>query len=235
MEYNKTRVLVVDDDVHIAELISLYLEKEGYEVYEVYNGRDAIEAFKKFAPSMVLLDIMLPEIDGYQVCREIRQISKVPIIMISAKGDVFDTVLGLELGADDYIVKPFDAKELLARVKAVLRRYDDKKEDETQKIVYPDLTINPSTYTVTFKDKELSFPPKEFELLLCLAKHPNQAFTREKLLDKIWGYEFAGDTRTVDVHIKRIREKLNLKEKLKENDKWGIITVWSVGYKFVVK
>lgn len=229
MENTKTKVLIVDDDVHIAELISLYMEKEGYETYEVYNGRDAIEAFKKYNPQMVLLDIMLPEIDGYQVCREIRQISKTPIIMLTAKGEVFDTVLGLELGADDYIVKPFDSKELVARVKAVLRRFDNKREDDIKKIVYPNLVINQNTYTVTYHDKELTLPPKEFELLLCLAKHPNQVYTREKLLDKIWGYEFVGDTRTVDVHIKRIRGKLT------ENDNWGIVTIWGVGYKFAVK
>ncbi|MGN1318929.1 MAG: response regulator [Lachnospirales bacterium] len=229
MEITKPKILIVDDDMHIAELISLYMEKEGYEVYEAYNGREALEAFKKYAPQMVLLDIMLPEIDGYQVCREIRQISKTPIIMLTAKGDVFDTVLGLELGADDYIVKPFDSKELVARVKAVLRRYDDKKDDNNKKIVYPNLVINQSTYTVTYHDKELALPPKEFELLLCLAQHPNQVYTREKLLDKIWGYEFVGDTRTVDVHIKRIREKLT------ENDSWGIVTIWGVGYKFAVK
>lgn len=229
MDNIKTKVLIVDDDVHIAELVSLYMEKEGYETYEVYNGREALEAFKKYNPQLVLLDIMLPEIDGYQVCREIRQISKTPIIMLSAKSEVFDTVLGLELGADDYIVKPFDSKELVARVKAVLRRFDAKRDDDVKKIVYPNLVINQSTYTVTYYDKELNLPPKEFELLLYLAQHPNQVFTREKLLDKIWGYEFVGDTRTVDVHIKRIREKLN------EKDSWGIVTIWGVGYKFAVK
>lgn len=229
MENTKAKILIVDDDVHIAELISLYMEKEGYETYEVYNGKDAIEAFKKYDPQMVLLDIMLPGIDGYQVCREIRQISKTPIIMLSAKGEVLDTVLGLELGADDYIVKPFDSKELVARVRAVLRRFDDKKDTDVKKIVYPDLVIDQNTYTVTYHDQELSLPPKEFELLLCLAQHPNKVYTREKLLDKIWGYEFIGDTRTVDVHIKRIREKL------KENDNWSIVTIWGVGYKFLVK
>lgn len=229
MENTKAKILIVDDDMHIAELISLYMEREGYETYEVYNGRDAIDAFKKYNPQMVLLDIMLPEVDGYQVCREIRQISKTPIIMLTAKGEVFDTVLGLELGADDYIVKPFDSKELVARVKAVLRRYDNKKDDDVKKIVYPNLVINQVTYVVTHNDKDLNLPPKEFELLLYLAKHPNQVFTREKLLDKIWGYEFVGDTRTVDVHIKRIREKLQ------ENDDWGIVTIWGVGYKFSVK
>ena len=225
----KLRVLVVDDDVHIAELISLYMEKEGYETYEVHNGDEVMDAYKKFDPHLVLLDIMLPGIDGYQVCRKIRQISNVPIIMLTAKGETFDKVLGLEMGADDYIVKPFDSKELVARVKAVLRRYDTKRENEVKKIVYPNLIINQGTYLVTYHGKDFSLPPKEFELLSFLAQHPNQVFTREKLLDKIWGYEFVGDTRTVDVHIKRIREKLNL------DDPWSIMTVWSVGYKFNVK
>lgn len=225
----KLRVLIIDDDVHIAELISLYMEKEGYETFEIHSGDEAIEAFKKFDPHMVLLDIMLPGIDGYQVCRKIRQISNTPIIMLTAKGDTFDKVLGLEMGADDYMVKPFDSKELVARVKAVLRRYDTKKENEIKKIVYPNLVINQGTYLVTYHGRDISLPPKEFELLSFLAQHPNQVFTREKLLDKIWGYEFVGDTRTVDVHIKRIREKLN------QDDPWSIMTIWSVGYKFSVK
>jgi DNA-binding response OmpR family regulator len=172
---------------------------------------------------------MLPEIDGYQVCREIRQISSVPIIMLTAKGETFDKVLGLELGADDYIVKPFDPKELLARVKAVLRRYDKKETDTVNQIVLPNLTINYTNYTVSYHDKELELPPKEFELLHFLATHPNQVFTREQLLDKIWSYEFMGDTRTVDVHIKRLREKMT------HPDVWGIKTVWGVGYKFESK
>ena len=223
---SKLRVLIVDDDVHIAELISLYMEKEGYETYEVHSGNDVMEAFKKFDPHIVLLDIMLPSVDGYQVCRQIRQLSNTPIIMLTAKGETFDKVLGLEMGADDYIVKPFDSKELVARVKAVLRRYDIKRENEVKKIAYPNLVINQGTYLVTYHGEDISFPPKEFELLSFLAQHPNQVFTREKLLDKIWGYEFVGDTRTVDVHIKRIREKLN------KDDPWSIMTIWSVGYKF---
>lgn len=226
---SKLRVLIVDDDVHIAELISLYMEKEGYETEEVHSGDEVMEAFKKFDPHIVLLDIMLPGIDGYQVCRQIRQLSNTPIIMLTAKGETFDKVLGLEMGADDYIVKPFDSKELVARVKAVLRRYDTKRENEVKKIVYPNLVINQGTYLVTYHGKDVSFPPKEFELLSFLAQHPNQVFTREKLLDKIWGYEFVGDTRTVDVHIKRIREKLN------KDDPWSIMTIWSVGYKFNVQ
>lgn len=228
---NKMKILIVDDDTHIAELISLYLNKEGYETREAYDGRRAVEEFKAFSPHLVLLDLMLPEKDGYQVCREIRQISTVPIIMLTAKGEVFDKVLGLELGADDYIVKPFDAKELVARVKAVLRRYNMKSSDSDagKQIVVPNMTIDQATYLVTYHEKELALPPKEFELLNFLAQHPNQVFTREQLLDKIWGYEFIGDTRTVDVHIKRLREKLPYE------DVWTIRTVWGVGYKFEIK
>lgn len=224
------KILIVDDDVHISELIALYLAKEGYDTKQVYSGKKAVEEFSKYSPHLVLLDIMLPEMDGYQVCREIRQISKVPIIMLTAKGEVFDKVLGLELGADDYIVKPFDSKELVARVKAVLRRYEYKEVTEVSKqIVVPNMTINESNYVVTYHGEELELPPKEFELLNFLAKHPNQVFTREQLLDKIWGYEFMGDTRTVDVHVKRIREKMPY------DDSWGIKTVWGVGYKFELK
>ena len=224
---SKFKILVVDDDEHIAELISLYLNKEGYETKEVYNGRKAIEEFSDFSPHLVLLDIMLPEMDGYQICREIRKISSVPIIMVTAKGEIFDKVLGLELGADDYIVKPFDSKELVARVKAVLRRFDNKEENsQSNQIVVPNMTINPSTYIVTYHGTQLELPPKEFELLNFLAQHPNQVFTREQLLDKIWGYEFIGDTRTVDVHVKRLREKMPYE------DVWSLKTVWGVGYKF---
>ncbi|MFR4986038.1 MAG: response regulator [Lachnospirales bacterium] len=224
---SKLKILVVDDDEHIAELISLYLNKEGYETKEVYSGKKAIEEFSNFSPHLVLLDIMLPEIDGYQICREIRKISSVPIIMLTAKGEIFDKVLGLELGADDYIVKPFDSKELLARVKAVLRRFDNKDDNiQSKQIVVPNMTINPSTYIVTYHGTQLELPPKEFELLNFLAQHPNQVFTREQLLDKIWGYEFIGDTRTVDVHVKRLREKMPYE------DVWSLKTVWGVGYKF---
>jgi len=226
---NKLKILIVDDDIHIAELISLYLNKEGYETKEAYNGKKALEEFSTFSPHLVILDIMLPELDGYQVCREIRQISSVPIIMLTAKGEIFDKVLGLELGADDYMVKPFDSKELVARVKAVLRRYESKENNNFKQIVMPNLTINQSTYIVTYHGKELELPPKEFELLNFLAQHPNQVFTREQLLDKIWGYEFMGDTRTVDVHIKRIREKMPFE------DVWSIKTVWGIGYKLEFK
>ncbi len=228
--FNNTKILVIDDDPHICELISLYLNKEGYETKEVHSGKKAVEEFSIYMPNLVLLDLMLPEMNGNQVCGEIRKVSNVPIIMLTAKGETFDKVLGLELGADDYIVKPFDPKELLARIKAVLRRYEKGTDAGTAKSVsFPNLSINQSTYTVTYHNKVLELPPKEFELLLIFAQHPNQVFTREQLLDKIWGYEFMGDTRTVDVHIKRLREKMTLK------DSWAIKTVWGVGYKFEVK
>lgn len=222
----KHKILIVDDDQHIAELIALYLEKDGYETKEVYDGREAIRLAATMEPELILLDLMLPGMDGYQVCRELRKTSNVPIIMLTAKGETFDKVLGLELGADDYIVKPFDPKELVARVKAVLRRFEPEKQEDSKILHYPDLEINMSNYSVVYCGKSLDFPPKEFELLYYLAENPNRVFTREQLLDRIWGYEYAGDTRTVDVHVKRIREKLGAE------DAWGIRTVWSVGYKF---
>ena len=223
----KQKILIVDDDLHIAELISLYMMKDGYETEEVYDGKEAIQKAESFRPDLILLDLMLPGMDGYQVCTEIRKTSRVPIIMLTAKGETFDKVLGLELGADDYIVKPFDPKELVARVKAVLRRYEPKQEEADKNLLkYDGLEINLSNYSVSYHGKTLEFPPKEFELLSFLAQHPNRVFTREQLLDRIWGYEYVGDTRTVDVHVKRIREKLN------SEDAWGILTVWSVGYKF---
>lgn len=221
----KQKILIVDDDMHIAELVSLYVEKEGFETKEVHDGREAIQMVSAFQPDLILLDLMLPGMDGYQVCAEIRKTSRVPVIMLTAKGETFDKVLGLELGADDYIVKPFDPKELVARVKAVLRRYEPQQE-EGDILRFPNLEINISNYSVTYHGRGLEFPPKEFELLFYLAKHPNRVFTREQLLDQIWGYEYVGDTRTVDVHVKRIREKLN------QEDEWGIRTVRSVGYKF---
>ena len=227
---DKIRILVVDDDPRIAEVISLYLNKEGYETLEAYSGTAAMAAFASYAPDLVMLDLMLPEMDGYQVCGEIRKTGKTPIIMLTAKGETFDKVQGLELGADDYIVKPFEPKELIARVKAVLRRYDSGGDNDTGKICIPGMTINHSTYTVECHGEILELPPKEFELLSFFARHPNQVFTRDKLLDKIWGYEFMGDTRTVDVHIKRIREKTE-----KEGNEWGIKTVWGVGYKLEVR
>ncbi|MBQ2879072.1 MAG: response regulator transcription factor [Anaerotignum sp.] len=223
----KQKILIVDDDLHIAELISLYMMKDGYETEEVYDGKEALKKAESFQPDLILLDLMLPGMDGYQVCAEIRKTSRVPIIMLTAKGETFDKVLGLELGADDYIVKPFDPKELVARVKAVLRRYEPREEAADKNLLkFGGLEINLSNYSVTYEGKALDFPPKEFELLSFLAQHPNRVFTREQLLDRIWGYEYVGDTRTVDVHVKRIREKLN------SEDEWGILTVWSVGYKF---
>lgn len=226
----KQKILIVDDDVNIAELISLYLLKECFDTMIVNDGEEALSVFSSYQPNLVLLDLMLPGIDGYQVCRELRKDSSVPIIMLSAKGEIFDKVLGLELGADDYMIKPFDSKELVARVKAVLRRYQPAvTESETQKgnyVEYPDLTINLTNYSVIYKGKSVEMPPKELELLYFLASSPNQVFTREQLLDHIWGYEYMGDTRTVDVHIKRIREKI------KDNQYWSITTVWGIGYKF---
>ena len=230
----KQKILVVDDDENIAELISLYLTKECFDTEIVYNGEDALNTFDSWKPNLVLLDLMLPGMDGYQVCREIRTRSSVPIIMLSAKGEVFDKVLGLELGADDYIIKPFDSKEMVARVRAVLRRGNEMKpepkEELDDKVVsFDGLEINLNNYTVFCDGEFIDMPPKEIELLYCLASSPNQVFTREQLLDSIWGYEYIGDTRTVDVHIKRIREKI------KETSHWNIGTVWGIGYKFEVK
>lgn len=230
---NKQKIMIVDDDNNIAELISLYLTKECFDTLIVNDGETALNALESFDPNLILLDLMLPGIDGYQVCREVRSKSSVPIIMLSAKGEVFDKVLGLELGADDYVEKPFDSKELVARVKAVLRRYKvpaPQNVPSTDKVVqYKDLTINQTNYSVTYKGKKVDMPPKELELLYFLASSPNHVFTREQLLDQIWGYEYIGDTRTVDVHIKRLREKI------KDNDEWKIATIWSIGYKFEVK
>lgn len=232
----KQRILIVDDDENIAELISLYLTKECFETKMVYDGESALKELDSFNPNLILLDLMLPGIDGYQVCREVRKDHNVPIIMLSAKGETFDKVLGLELGADDYLIKPFETKELVARVKAVLRRYQavpaeaPKADTKPAQIVeYPDLTINLANYTVVYCGKNIEMPPKELELLFFLASSPNQVFTREQLLDNIWGYEYIGDTRTVDVHIKRIREKI------KDNDHWKLDTVWGIGYKFITR
>lgn len=231
----KQRVLIVDDDENIAELISLYLMKELYETHIVYDGESALSSLQDFNPHLILLDLMLPGMDGYQVCREVRLRSSVPIIMLSAKGEVFDKVLGLELGADDYIMKPFDSKELVARVKAVMRRYAQaaippvSPKPSGNFVEYPDLRINLTNYSVSYKGRPVDMPPKELELLYFLASSPNQVFTREQLLDHIWGYEYAGDTRTVDVHIKRLREKIN------EHSSWEIATVWGIGYKFEVR
>lgn len=233
----KQRILIVDDDYNIAELISLYLTKECFETKIVGDGEEALRVFPEFQPNLILLDLMLPGIDGYQVCRELRSTSQVPIIMLSAKGGIFDKVLGLELGADDYMIKPFDSKELVARVKAVLRRYQPPVQTPASSVTeqhgnfveYPDLIVNLTNYSVIYNGHSIELPPKELELLYFLASSPNQVFTREQLLDHIWGYEYIGDTRTVDVHIKRLREKI------KGNDKWALTTVWGIGYKFEVK
>lgn len=228
----KQKILIVDDDNNIAELISLYLLKECFDTCIVNDGEAALREFDLYQPNLILLDLMLPGIDGYQVCREIRTKSNTPIIMLSAKGEVFDKVLGLELGADDYMIKPFDSKELVARVKAVLRRYQPAKAEanpDVKCVEYPDLIINQTNYSVVYQGQQIDMPPKELELLYFLASSPNQVFTREQLLDHIWGYEYVGDTRTVDVHVKRLREKL------KDHDRWSIATVWGIGYKFESK
>lgn len=230
---NKQKILIVDDDTNIAELISLYLTKECFDTLIVNDGEQALTSFDTFEPNLILLDLMLPGIDGYQVCREIRAKSTTPIIMLSAKGEIFDKVLGLELGADDYMEKPFDSKELVARVKAVLRRTSTAKpaapSSDAKCVKYQDLVINQTNYSVIYFGKSIDMPPKELELLYFLASSPNQVFTREQLLDHIWGYEYIGDTRTVDVHIKRLREKI------KDHDAWSLSTVWGIGYKFEVK
>ena len=230
----KQKILIVDDDNNIAELISLYLTKECFDTKIVSDGEEALLAYKSYNPNLILLDLMLPGIDGYQVCREIRAKDNIPIIMLSAKGEVFDKVLGLELGADDYIMKPFDSKELVARVKAVLRRYQPSKSEKPatasiKMVSYTDLEVNLSNYSVMYMGENIDMPPKELELLYFLASSPNQVFTREQLLDNIWGYEYIGDTRTVDVHVKRLREKI------KDHEGWGITTVWGIGYKFEVR
>ncbi len=232
----KKRILIVDDDENIAELISLYLLKECFDTEIVGDGEQALVKFKEYKPQLILLDIMLPGIDGYDVCREIRKSSNVPIIMLSAKGEVFDKVLGLKIGADDYMIKPFDSNELVARVQAVLRRVSQNEaadetasEEEKDCVKYDGLTVNLTGYSVIYNGKAIDMPPKEMELLYFLASSPNQVFTREQLLDQIWGYDYIGDTRTVDVHVKRIREKI------KDGKNWSIATVWGIGYKFEVK
>ena len=226
----KQAIMVVDDDPNIAQLVKLYLEKEGYEVTVETRGDDAMAAFQKNPPSLMLLDVMLPGMDGWQVCRGIRQMSNIPIIMLTAKDETFDKVLGLELGADDYITKPFEGKELVARVKAVLRRAAPG-ESEKNTLSFPGLTISLEKYEVHFQGKLIEMPPKELEVLYFLAAHQNRVFTREQLLEQVWGFDFFGDSRTVDVHIKRLREKLQGSESLG----WQIRTVWGVGYKFEVK
>ena len=224
------KVLIADDDQHIAELIKVYFEKDGFSTVIANNGKKAVELFKSEAPTIVILDVMMPEMDGWQVCREIRRVSNIPIIMLTAKGETFDKVLGLELGADDYMVKPFEPKELIARVKAVLRRSDTKEASAEKEIVFPNLTINLSNYELKINGNIVEIPPKELELLYFLASNPNRVFTREQLLEEVWGFDYFGDSRTVDVHIKRLREKL---EGVEAN--WQLKTVWGVGYKFEVR
>jgi len=232
---DKKRILIVDDDENIAELISLYLVKECFDTEIVLNGEDALETFKTYQPHLILLDIMLPGMDGYDVCREIRKSNNVPIVMLSAKGEVFDKVLGLKIGADDYMVKPFDSNELVARVQAILRRVAQSEvkpvtsAPKGEVVSYDGLTVNLTSYSVIYEGEQVDMPPKEMELLYFLASSPNQVFTREQLLDKIWGYDYIGDTRTVDVHVKRVREKI------KDGSNWSIATVWGIGYKFEVK
>ncbi len=229
MAYGK--ILIVDDDTNICELLRLYIEKEGFEASIANDGESALKRFESFSPDLVLLDIMLPGLDGWQVCRELRKKSTCPIIMLTAKGEVFDKVLGLELGADDYVVKPFETKEVVARINAVLRRSGmsgDKQGDK--EVSYENLTINLTNYELKVKGVQVDTPPKEMELIYHLASNPNRVFTRDQLLDEVWGFDYYGDSRTVDVHIKRLREKLE-----GVSDKWTLKTVWGVGYKFEVK
>ncbi len=230
---SKQRILIVDDDPNIAELISLYLNKEQFETAIAGDGSQALAMVDSFDPDLILLDLMLPGIDGYQVCREIRQTRSTPIIMMSAKGEVFDKVLGLELGADDYVIKPFDTKELIARIKAVLRRTSTIQvaapDDASQIVRFPGLVINKTNYSVTLDGEPLQVTPRELDLLYYLASSPNRVFTREQLLDRLWGYDYVGDSRTVDVHVKRLREKLG------DHDDWALTTVWGVGYRFETK
>ena len=225
-----SKILIVDDEKNIAELIRLYLEKEGYKTVCAYDGNEALSLFNQHNPSMVILDIMLPGMDGWQVCKEIRKNSETPIIMLTAKSDTFDKVLGLELGADDYITKPFEAKELLARVKAVLRRSESQDSAPKKEVSYENISINIENYELRLSGQQVEAPPKEIELLYFLASNPNRVYTREQLLEEVWGFDYFGDSRTVDVHIKRLREKLEGIE-----SGWHLKTVWGVGYKFEVQ
>ncbi len=227
------KILVVDDDLNICELLKLYLENDGYIVYTANDGQEAVDVFQSKSPDLVLLDIMLPKMDGWQVCRAIRKDSSAPIIMLTAKGETFDKVLGLELGADDYVVKPFDAKEVMARVKAVLRRTKDGTdvvENEKKVVIFDNLEINITNYELKVRGVAIDTPPKELELIYHFASNPNRVYTRDQLLDEVWGFDYYGDSRTVDVHVKRLREKLE-----GVSDKWSLKTVWGVGYKFETK
>ena len=228
---SKEKILVVDDDVNICELLRLYIERDDYQVVIANDGEQAVEIFNREQPDLVLLDIMLPKMDGWQVCKEIRKTSNRPIIMLTAKGELFDKILGLELGADDYIIKPFEAKEVIARIHAVLRRTSTSEEKEKVKeINWDKLSINLTNYELRVDGKYIDTPPKEMELLYYLEGNPNKVFTRDQLLDKVWGFDYYGDSRTVDVHIKRLREKIN-----GVSDQWSLKTVWGVGYKFDAK
>lgn len=224
------KVLIVDDDQNICELLRLYIEKEGYDTRIANDGKAALEVFDEYNPELIMLDIMLPELDGWQVCREIRKKSQCPIIMLTAKSEVFDKVLGLELGADDYVVKPFEAKEIVARIKAVLRRSGTNDEDAVKEVHYDKLSINLTNYELRVNGVQVDTPPKEMELIYHLASNPNRVFSRDELLDQVWGFDYYGDSRTVDVHVKRLREKLE-----GVSDQWELKTVWGVGYKFDVK
>ncbi len=224
------KILIVDDDANICELLRLYLSKEGYMTYIVNDGLSAIEAVSTIKPSLILLDIMLPELDGWQVCRKIRAFSNIPIIMLTAKSETFDKILGLELGADDYIVKPFDTKEVVARIKAVLRRSNTNTSESIKEVHYDKLSINLTNFEMIVNGVQVDTPPKELELIFHLASNPNRVFTRDQLLDEVWGFNFYGDSRTVDVHVKRLRKKLE-----GVSNEWELKTVWSVGYKFETK
>ena len=225
------KILIVDDDENICELLRLYLEKNGFETVVANDGEQAVDFASKYSPDLILLDIMLPKLDGWQVCREIRKTSDTPIIMLTAKGETFDKILGLELGADDYVSKPFDTKEVIARIKAVLRRsHESDKASQTNEVRYDKLRINLTNYELEVNGVKIDTPPKELELIYHLASNPNRVYTRDQLLDEVWGFDYYGDSRTVDVHVKRLREKLE-----NVSDEWCLKTVWGVGYKFEVK
>jgi len=228
---DKPIIMIVDDDPNIAQLVKLYLEKDGYQTVTCSRGDEALEQFRQNPPGLMILDLMLPGMDGWQVCRAVRQISQIPIIMLTAKDETFDKVLGLELGADDYVTKPFDTKELVARVKAVLRRTQGPEAEKSDSLSFPGLTVSLSRYEVFYEGEKVEMPPKELEVLYFLASHPNQLFTRGQLLDRVWGYDIEVESRTVDVHVKRLRDKLPDCEK----HGWGITTIWRRGYKFEVK
>ena len=225
------KILIVDDDENICELLRLYLEKDGFDTIVANDGEQAVDFAAKYSPDLILLDIMLPKLDGWQVCREIRKTSETPIIMLTAKGETFDKILGLELGADDYVSKPFDTKEVIARIKAVLRRSHEKdKSSQIDEVRYDKLRINLTNYELEVNGVKIDTPPKELELVYHLASNPNRVYTRDQLLDEVWGFDYYGDSRTVDVHVKRLREKLE-----NVSDEWSLKTVWGVGYKFEVK